>query len=60
MVDEDDSAAPESRPAGLRDLVELCRNLNREEAKYIVIGGMAIIQAGFVRATEDIYGAHLN
>jgi hypothetical protein len=34
--------------------VSLCRSLNREGARYIVIGGMAIIQAGFVRATEDI------
>ena len=54
MVDEDDGAVEESRPAGLTDLVELCRSLNREGADYVVIGGMAIIQAGFVRATEDI------
>jgi hypothetical protein len=38
----------------MKDLVGLCRELNRSGAKYIVIGGMAIIQAGFVRATEDI------
>jgi hypothetical protein len=54
MVDENDGQVPESRPAGVEDLVTLCRNLNRESAKYVVIGGMAIIQAGFVRATEDI------
>jgi hypothetical protein len=28
--------------------------LNREGARYVVIGGMAIIQAGFGRATNDI------
>jgi hypothetical protein len=28
--------------------------LNREGARYVVVGGMAIIQAGYVRATEDI------
>ena len=41
-------------PAGLADLVSLCQNLNREGAQYVVIGGMAIIQAGLTRATEDI------
>ena len=54
MVDGDDGAPLESRPAGLADLVSLCQNLNREGAQYVVIGGMAIIQAGLTRATEDI------
>ena len=54
MVPENDGPPPEARPAGLPDLVSLCRNLNRERARYVVIGGMAIIQAGFVRATKDI------
>ena len=54
MVDEDDDSPLEARPAGLEDLVALCRSLNREGARYVVIGGMAIIQAGFVRATQDI------
>ena len=54
MVDPDDGPAPEARPPGVTDLVSLCRSLNREGAQYIVIGGMAMIQAGFVRATEDI------
>jgi hypothetical protein len=53
MVASDDGA-PEARPPRLTDLVALCRRLNEEEALYVVIGGMAIIQAGFVRATEDI------
>jgi len=44
----------ESRPPTLADLLELCRNLNENGAKYIVVGGMAVIQHGFVRATEDI------
>jgi hypothetical protein len=34
--------------------LDLCRRLNAAEAKYIVIGGMAVIQHGFVRATGDI------
>lgn len=54
MVDEDDGAALESRPPTLDDLIELCRRLNEEGAEYVVIGGMAILQLGFVRATEDI------
>lgn len=53
MVAPDDGA-PEARPPRLTDLVSLCRRLNEEGARYVVIGGMAMIQAGFVRATEDI------
>ena len=53
MVDQDDGAAAESRPPTLNDLLTLCRELNERKAKYIVIGGMAMIQAGFVRGTED-------
>jgi hypothetical protein len=54
MDPEDADQAPEARPPLLEDLVSLCRNLNRERARYVVIGGMAIIQAGFGRATNDI------
>ncbi len=53
MVAEDDGTL-ESRPPTLNDLVALCGRLNDAEARYVVIGGMAVIQAGFVRATEDI------
>lgn len=44
----------ESRPPTLEDLLHLCRELKRNGAEYIVIGGMAIIHLGFVRATEGI------
>jgi hypothetical protein len=54
MDPEDADQAPEARPPLLEDLVSLCRNLNREGARYVVIGGMAVIQAGFGRATNDI------
>ncbi len=54
MVNQDDGAAAESRPPTLDDLLTLCRELNARRAKYVVIGGMAMIQAGFVRGTEDI------
>lgn len=43
MVDPDDGQAPEARPPNLTDLVSLCRNLNQEHARYLVLGGMAII-----------------
>ena len=54
MVDHDDGATAESRPPTLNDLLTLCRELNVRKAQYIVIGGMAMIQAGFVRGTEGI------
>lgn len=54
-MDPEDADAPlEARPPLLEDLVSLCRHLNREGARYVVLGGMAVIQAGFVRATNDI------
>jgi hypothetical protein len=36
------------------DLVALCRELNQRGARYIVIGGFAVITAGLPRATGDI------
>lgn len=36
------------------DLIRLCRELNARGAKYLIVGGMAVIQHGFLRATEDI------
>lgn len=44
----------ESRPPGVEDLLDLCRELNRQEAKYVVIGGFAIRAAGYMRETMDI------
>ena len=54
MVASNDHPTPDARPPTLEDLLDLCRRLNEAGAKYIVISGMAIIQHGFVRATEDI------
>lgn len=36
------------------DLVKLCRELNQRGARYVVIGGFAIITAGLPRVTGDI------
>ena len=54
MDNANDGKGSESRPPSLSDLVNLCLWLNDAGARYIVIGGMAMIEAGFVRATEDI------
>ena len=43
-----------SRPPTEADLAGLCRELNHRGAKYIVIGGLAIIAAGLPRMTADI------
>jgi len=53
-MDKKDDHPLESRPPTLEDFINLCKQLNSKNVKYIVIGGMAIIQHGFVRATEDI------
>ena len=44
----------ESRPPVEADLVALCRELNRRGARYIVVGGFAVIAAGLPRMTTDV------
>lgn len=53
MADEDVNPG-ECRPPTLDDLLTICRSLNTQAAKYIVIGGFAIMQQGFDRTTGDI------
>ncbi|HEY5232421.1 MAG TPA: nucleotidyltransferase [Verrucomicrobiae bacterium] len=43
-----------SRPPTEADLVNLCRELNQRGAKYVVVGGLAIIAAGHPRMTTDV------
>ncbi|MDQ6626225.1 MAG: nucleotidyltransferase [Verrucomicrobiota bacterium] len=43
-----------SREPSLEDLLELCAELNRREAKYVVVGGFAIRASGYPRRTMDI------
>ena len=43
-----------SRPPQREDVVALCLELNRLGAKYVVVGGFAIIEAGYSRTTGDI------
>lgn len=51
---KNDDSSLEPRTPTVDDLVALCRELNNVGAQYVVVGGMAIIQLGFTRATEDI------
>lgn len=58
---DDQNAGPEqsaenliSRPPTEADLVALCRELNQRGAKYVVVGGLAIIAAGLPRVTSDV------
>ena len=43
-----------SRPPVQADLSKLCRELNQRGAKYVVVGGLAIISAGMSRMTTDV------
>ncbi len=51
--DRGGSEAP-PRPPTLTDLARICAELNRLGARYVVVGGLAIMQAGYSRTTEDI------
>lgn len=51
---DEDAAGELTRPPDEHDVVALARELNRLEARYVVIGGMAINRLGFVRATQDV------
>ncbi len=53
-MDDADAHSAESRTPTLADLVTLCRELNAAGARYIVVGGFAIIQHGYYRSTGDI------
>lgn len=53
-MDSKDAHPPDSRPPTLEDLLLLCRSLNEAGARYLVVGGFAVMQHGFTRATEDI------
>ncbi len=43
-----------SREPTLDDIVQLCRHLNEAGAKYVIIGGFAVILNGFIRTTGDV------
>lgn len=43
-----------SRPPEKEDFLGLCHELNQRECAYMIVGGFAIIQAGFPRTTSDV------
>ncbi len=49
-----EETVPVPRTPEENDLVKLCTSLNERGALYIVVGGIAINNQGFLRATEDI------
>ena len=51
---DDQNHSQYSRVPELEDLINLCRDLNNEKVKYMLIGGFAVILHGFVRGTKDI------
>jgi hypothetical protein len=53
-MDPENAHSPDSRPPTLDDLLLLCRSLNEAGARYLVVGGFAVMQHGFTRATENI------
>lgn len=42
------------RPPVQADVSALCRELNQRGAKYVVVGGFAVIAAGYPRMTTDL------
>jgi len=40
---------PLSRPPTDEDFIQLCSLLNKEGVQYVVVGGFAIIRAGYPR-----------
>jgi hypothetical protein len=51
---DDETNREYARAAQPEDLVALCKALNQAGAKYVVIGGYAVILHGYVRGTKDI------
>jgi predicted nucleotidyltransferase len=53
-VAEDHDNQITSRPPTLDDLLQICQSLNEHGARYVLLGGMAIIEYGLARLTQDI------
>ena len=53
-MDGNDDLEQYSRIPTVDDLVTLCRNLNINKVKYVIVGGFAVIRLGYIRATGDI------
>lgn len=53
-VENDNPPELESREPTVEDLVGLCRELNRNRVRYLIIGGFAMRGVGYIRGTMDI------
>ena len=53
-MDDENVNPGDCRTPTLADLVALCRRLNEQGARYLVVGGFAIIQHGYMRTTGAI------
>ena len=51
---DDTDATAEARAPEPEDLVRICRALNEADARYVLIGGFAVIAHGASRFTKDI------
>ena len=51
---DDTHDGPYAREPRIEDLVRICRALNEAGARYILIGGFAVIAHGGARTTKDI------
>ena len=53
---DDRPSTPELEPREptVEDLRDLCRELNQRQARYIVVGGFAVLAAGYNRRTMDV------
>ena len=51
---DDANDGPHAREPQVEDITRICRALNAEGAKYVLIGGFAVIFHGGARTTEDI------
>jgi hypothetical protein len=54
MEDDHAEEVEDSAPPTLEQVAALCRRLNELGAKYVVVGGLAMQQAGYLRATMDV------
>jgi predicted nucleotidyltransferase len=51
---DDANDGPYAREPQVEDLVRICRALNERGARYLLIGGFAVIAHGGARTTKDI------
>ena len=54
MADDRPPNKLEPREPTVEDLRDLCRELNRRGAKYVVVGGFAMLAANYNRRTMDV------